>query len=268
MKRVILGTLSSVDPYVRVPLNHVVDQLIECGCKTYNVDALTSSQKIRIRRAILSWKRMNNVIFHHKDTNTYNNTPENIILFTKSAHGYLHSYTTQIVLRDVFGLLTPGYPAGKLAKKCDIEVLNKLGEVLDFKQYDANQFIDAIFTSDVIDVISSIDNLDLLESEVAERLYQIEPNVVKKADIERIVKDYLRSIDVDNPSIDVDYIDDDVAYTLLGLIDELYAQYDEPLNIKSLDVVKSFIRNNKRSKYDICKDRYGKDNVVEEDISD
>ena len=276
MTRVIIATLSDTSSYAKVPRYRVLDDLIDFMCSKEHLEISTKC-KVAIRQSILHSDALAGIIFHHADADTSNNVPTNIILFTRSGHGYLHSYTTQLLLRDMFNLLTPGYPAGKLAVGKDREVLVKAGEVLEFNKHNSTQFLYPVFKDSTVQGLIEEYNSNRSESklsELSDRVDNIMANIsvvpIDKSSIEDIIDYYKESKGLNHTNssiIDVDYIDDDTAYEVLGILEDLERQATTKLALKSLNAIKSFIRNNSRSKYAICEDRYQANNYIQEDIA-
>lgn len=271
MKRVILCTLSSYKPYKYTKPEQVIYEVVQQELSKYNISA-TRRCVSELVKCIRKYKQDKGLIFHHNDTDTFNNAADNIVLIKADAHGYIHAPTIQLIFREKFGLVTPGYASGRLAHDKDVDVMKKVGEVLEFNECTISQITDALFSQssdnskNIVQAIMSED-VQHLTALVSAYLCMLNIRVVTYDQVHSVVRDYLRLWGESDGYTDVDYIDDDTALAVSLLLKDYRQSCKSKLKQKSVDAILSFIQDNNASKANICKHRYGDDCFIFEDVA-
>lgn len=254
MKRYIRANLSSTADYEEARARNTTIELLKNSISELKgTDNCSIQLRSCIVDGIMNWKSEIKIHYHHYDFNTNNNDADNIIFVSPEAHGYLHSTSTELKLYRHFGLLYPGYPQGRIAERLEMTMYKKLGEVLKFKDHNASQVVDVI-KNNLSDIKSySEEDRNLAVDFILDKLNIASIHFISYEDIYDII---LNSSEDFNESADVIYVDDDTAYCVLDILNNLSLERTEDedyqaIREKSLEAIKQFISYNKMSKTEI-----------------
>lgn len=215
--------------------------------------------------AICSWKSDAKIRYHHLDMDTSNQDPGNIILTTDSAHGYMHSTSVELTLMHKFGFTNiPGYQQGMRAIQTEQKMYRKLYEILDWKNYTAQQIVDDV--KEFLGTYNVKSDLDV-KSSLFNFLKSKQFNIVQKNDISYIVSEFKHSFGSEYSGIpDVDMVDhntaDKVIHMLKHMRDEDVGNRKKNQESykhieKSYNAIIEFISKNSSSIKEIADFRYG-----------
>lgn len=246
MKRYIRSAITHIRTYKRVKASTVTRKYLkESG--VLNSLNLSTEERNELINGILQWKNTYGVFYHHNDMNTYHNEPDNIILIDSSAHGYLHSAKTALMLQRKYGMAyIPGYSQGYLAEENEKAMYKKLSDSLEFDNYSANQII-SILEQYEDELYENKDNLKQIVYRILEsnnsRIFIVHGDLIRQE---------LSDVETEK-SADVYFVDDITGDAIITLyLDPRIKQLEqkesltdeEGVELHSLKAIESFIDHN------------------------